>query len=60
VVKIAKEFVEAVHGRQKFVAVTEMIFAELAGRIALRLEQVGDGGIGSRQPFLRRRQPDFQ
>ena len=36
-VEIAEEFVEAVHGRQEFVAVAEMVLAELAGRIALRL-----------------------
>jgi hypothetical protein len=34
VVEVAEELVEAVVGRQKFVAVTEMVFAILAGYIA--------------------------
>ena len=34
VVEIAVEFVEAVHGRQIFITVAEMVFAELRGRVA--------------------------
>ena len=45
VIEIAEEFVEAVHGRQVFVAVAEMVLAELAGGIAERLEQFGDGRV---------------
>ena len=44
-IEVAEEFVEAVHRRQEFVAVAEMVLAELPGRIALRLEQFGDGRI---------------
>src|SRR6185503_3444849 len=36
VIEIAVEFIEAMDGRQKFVAVAEVVFAELAGRIAKR------------------------
>ena len=60
VIEIAEELVEAVHRRQEFVAVAEMVLAELAGRIALRLEQVGDRRILLRQPLFRGWQPDLQ
>ena len=42
VVEIAEELVEPVHGRQVLVAVAEVVLAELAGGVALRLEQVGN------------------
>ena len=45
VIKVAEELVEAVHGRQEFVAVAEMVFAELPGRITLRLQQLGYGRV---------------
>ena len=45
VVEVAVELVEAVHGRQELVAVAKMVLAELAGRIAERLEQFGDRRI---------------
>ena len=60
VIEVAEEHVEAVHGRQEFVAVAEMVLAELSGRIALRLEQFGNGRIFFRQPLLRRGQANFQ
>ena len=60
VIEVAEELVEAVNRRQKFVAVAKMVLAELPGRIALRLEQFGDGRIERRQPFFRGRQPDLQ
>src|SRR5262245_41176133 len=44
VVEIAEELVEAVHGGQVLVAITEMVFAELAGGVALLFKEVGDGG----------------
>src|SRR4051794_2252278 len=44
-VEVAEEFVEAVHGRQIFVAVAQMVLAELAGGISQRFEQLGDRGI---------------
>ena len=42
VVEVAEELVEAVHRRQVRVAVAEMVLAELAGGVALLLQQVGD------------------
>jgi hypothetical protein len=38
VVEVAEEDVEAVHGRQEFVAVAQMVLAELPGHIAERFE----------------------
>jgi hypothetical protein len=60
VIKIAEEHVEPVHRRQEFVAVAEMVLAELSGRVALRLEQIGNGRVFFRQPLLRPRQANFQ
>src|SRR5436190_706103 len=45
VVEVAEELVEAVDGRQIFVAVAEVVLAELAGGIAERLERFGDGNV---------------
>src|SRR5262245_35147190 len=53
VIEIAEELVEAVNRRQELVAVAEVVFAELPGRIALRLEQLGDCRVLGRQPLLR-------
>ena len=53
-IEVAEELVEAVNRRQKFVAVAEMVLAELPGRIALRLEQIGDGRVLLRQALLSR------
>ena len=53
VIEIAEELVEAVHSGQEFVAVAEMVLAELAGRIALRLQKFSDRRVLSRQSFLR-------
>src|SRR5258708_18192357 len=36
-IEIAKELIETVHGGQEFIAVPEMILAELSGRVSLRL-----------------------
>ena len=44
-VEIAEELVEAVHRRQRRVAVADVVLAELAGGIAEVLEQAADGGI---------------
>ena len=59
VVEIAEELVEAVNGRQEFVAVAEMVLAELPGRVALRLEQFGERRVLLRQPFFRPGSPTF-
>ena len=45
VIEIAEEFVEPVHGRQIFVAIAQMVLAELTGGVAERLRQFGDGRI---------------
>ena len=45
VIEVAEELVEAMHGGQEFVAVAEMVLAELPGRIALRLQQLSNGRI---------------
>src|SRR6478735_8603566 len=52
VIEVAEERVEAVHGRQELVAVAEMVLAELAGRVALRLEQLGNRRVLLRQPLF--------
>src|SRR5258708_2125720 len=46
--------------RQEFVAVAEVVLAELRRRVALWLEQFGDGRIFVGQPLFRRRQSHFQ
>ena len=43
VVEVAEELVKAVHGGQELVAVAEVVLAELAGHVAERLQEVGDG-----------------
>ena len=45
VVQVAEELVEAVHRRQVLVAVAEVVLAELAGGVALRLQRRRDGRI---------------
>ena len=47
VIQVAEEFVEAVDGGQKLVAIAQMVLAELAGGVALRLERGGNrAGFG--------------
>ena len=50
VIEIAVELVEAVDGRQNLVLVAKVVLAELAGGVALRLEQFGDGRVFLLQP----------
>src|ERR1700723_3166876 len=45
VIEIAKELVESMHSRQKLIPIAEMVLAELAGCIAKRFEQFGDGRV---------------
>ena len=45
VVQVAEELVEAVHRRQELVPVAEVVLAELARGVPLRLERRGDGGV---------------
>ena len=48
-VEIAKELVEAMDGGQILVAVAQMVLAELAGRIAQRLQRLGNGDVARLQ-----------
>ena len=50
VVEVAEELVEAVRGRQELVTVAEVVLAELAGGVALRLEGGRDGRVLGPQP----------
>ena len=60
VVERAHELVEPVHGGERVVGVAEMVFAELRGHVALRLEQLGNGDVTRHQAFLSAGQTDFQ
>jgi len=60
VVEVAEELVEAVHGRQELVAVAKMVLAELAGGIALRLEQLGERRVLVGSPSLAPGRPTFR
>jgi len=42
VIQVAVKLVEPMHGRQEFVAIAQVVLAELPGRIAERLEHLGD------------------
>ena len=53
-VEVAEELVEAVHRRQEFVAVAEMVLAELAGGVAERLERFRDAHVFGVQADRRR------
>ncbi len=59
-VEVAEELIEAMHRRQMRVLVAEMVFAELAGGVALRLEQVGDRRRPIRNALRRTRHADGQ
>lgn len=60
VIETAEVFVEAVHCRQMFVAITEMILTELAGGVALFLQQGGDSRIAGLPTFLCPGQADLR
>ena len=59
-VEVAEELVEAVAGWQHLVAVAQMVLAELAGDVALRLEQRGDGRVFLLHALGRARQADLR
>jgi hypothetical protein len=42
VIHVTEELIEAMHGGQEFIAITEVIFTELASRVAHRLEGLRD------------------
>ena len=60
VIEVAEELVEAVLGRQVLVLVAEVVLAELAGGVALLLEQVGDGRGPVRNTVVGARHADGQ
>src|SRR5262249_11277006 len=59
VIEVAEELVEAMHRRQKLVAVAQMVLAELAGGVAERLERLGDGDVLGAQTERRGGQADL-
>ena len=59
VVEVAEELVEAVHRRQELVPVAEVVLAELPGRVAERLEELGDRRVLRPAGRRRARQPDL-
>src|SRR4051794_21074714 len=59
-IEVAKELVETVHGWQEFIAIPEMILAELSGCVSLRLQKFGDRRLLAGQSFFRPGQTDFQ
>jgi hypothetical protein len=56
VVEVAEELVEPVRRRQELVAVAEVVLAELARGVAVRLQRGGDGRVLGAQPDVRTRQ----
>ena len=58
-IEVAEELVEAVHRRQKLVAVAEMVLAELSGRVAELLQELRDRRIFGAQADRGARQTDF-
>ena len=51
-VEVAEEFVEAVQRRQVLILVAEMVLAELAGLVAQRLQEFGDGRIFRAEAYV--------
>ena len=59
VVEVAEELVEAMRGRQVLVAVAEVVLAELAGGVAIGLQDIGDAGIERPKAEFRAGQADL-
>jgi hypothetical protein len=59
VVEVAEELVEPVHGRQIFVAIAEVVLAELPGGVAKRLQELRDRRVDCLQPDRRGRHADL-
>jgi hypothetical protein len=60
VVQDAVELVETVNGGQVFVAVAQVVLADLRRRVAKRPEQLGDGRVGVLDALLGRGHANFQ
>ena len=58
-IQVSVELVEAVHGGQVLVAVAQVILAELAGGVALCLQQFGNRRVFLLQPYRSARQADL-
>jgi hypothetical protein len=58
VVQVAVELVEPVHRGQELVAITQVVLADLRGRVAERLQQLGQRRILRLQPLRRTRHTD--
>jgi hypothetical protein len=56
---LPKNSSKPVHRRQEFVAVAEVVLAELAGGVAERLQRLGDGDVLRLQAERRARQADL-
>ena len=59
VIQIAVELVETMVGRQVLILVAQVIFAKLAGGVAMGLEQFGDGRIFGCKPTFAPGKPTF-
>src|SRR5262249_61345889 len=59
VIEIAEELIEPVYGRQKFVAVAEMVLSELASGVTEWFQGLGDGDVLWLQPECSARQANF-
>ena len=51
-VEVAEELVEAVVGGQELVLVAQVVLAELAGDVAQRFEELGDGRVFGAQALV--------
>ncbi|MNE36694.1 hypothetical protein D3C80_1305140 [compost metagenome] len=60
VVQVAEELVETMVGRQVFILVAQVVLAELAGRIALGLQCLGNGDVTLLQTHRSTRDADFR
>ena len=58
-VEVAEELVEAMHGRKIFVAVSQMVFAKLAGRITEGLQRLGNSDISCLKTYSCARYADL-
>ena len=60
VIQVAKELIEAMVGREMLVAITEVVLAKLARRVAERLQQFGNGRLVLGDALRRTRHADGQ
>ena len=58
--QVAEKFIEAMHGGQELIPVTEVVFPELACRITQRLQDGRNGGVLLLQSLWRAWKTDFR